>query len=121
MRPESAEFGGDFAQQFAGGTTTVGSINGAGTFYLRGTELVVGTRNEDSTVTGRIVDTLVSPTYSGGRLTKVGTGTLTLAGVNTYSGVTTVNGGTLRVDGSLAGPVVVNNGGTLRGSHDSLK
>ncbi len=110
----------DFAQQFAGGTTTVGSINGAGTFYLRGTELVVGTRDEDSTVTGQIVDTLLSPTYTGGRLTKVGTRTLTLAGANTYSGVTTVNGGTLRVDGSLAGPVVVNNGGTLIGDSGNI-
>jgi autotransporter-associated beta strand protein len=110
----------DFAQQFAGGTTTVGSIDGAGTFHLRGTELVVGTRNDDSTVTGQIVDTLVSPTYTGGRLTKVGTGALTLAGANTYSGVTTVNGGTLRVDGSLAGPVIVNSGGTLIGDNGNI-
>jgi autotransporter-associated beta strand protein len=73
---------------------------------------------------------------TGGGFTKVGSGTLTLSGSNTYSGTTTVNQGTLLVatngsiassslatvnDGGLlkvngtAGAVTINNGGTLKG------
>ncbi|HWM26722.1 MAG TPA: autotransporter-associated beta strand repeat-containing protein [Chthoniobacterales bacterium] len=52
----------------------------------------------------------------GGSLTKIGTGTLTLSGVNTYTGATTVNSGKLAVDGSIMSAVTVNNGGTLGGS-----
>lgn len=54
-------------------------------------------------------------------LKKQGAGTLTLAGQNTYLGTTVVEGGTLRLTGSLAGDVSVNsgtfylNGGTVSG------
>lgn len=51
-------------------------------------------------------------------LIKAGTGTLTLTGAESYAGPTTVNGGTLLVNGSLAAgsAVTVNNGGTLGGN-----
>lgn len=65
-------------------------------------------------------------TYAGaisgnGSLIKTGTGTLTLNGVNTYSGLTTVEDGKLVVggvgnsSGSLAGAVTVLSGGALGG------
>ena len=53
-------------------------------------------------------------------LTKLGNGTLTLTGVNLYTGTTTVTTGTLLVNnpGSLAvgSPVIVNSGATLGGN-----
>ena len=38
----------------------------------------------------------------GGSLVKTGSGTLTLSGINSYTGATTVNAGTLMVNGSIA-------------------
>lgn len=51
-----------------------------------------------------------------GGLIKEGTGALTLSGANTYTGDTTINGGTLRVTGSITSATTVNSGGTLAGS-----
>lgn len=90
---------------------TIGSIEGAGTFNLAGNSgaLIVGSRNADTTVSGVIQG-------DGGRLTKVGVSTLTLAGDNTYTGITTVDQGALSVTGSIVGDAVVNSGGTLKGT-----
>lgn len=61
----------------------------------------VGTRNESTTFSGRIEN------YISGKaaLAKVGTATLTLTGVNTYSGPTTVEAGTLKSGISDAMPI----------------
>lgn len=58
---------------------------------------------------------------SGGALTKIGAGRLTLGGDNTYGGGTTINGGTLSVtnttgSGTGTGIVTVNAGGFLGGT-----
>lgn len=94
--------------------TTMGSIEGAGTILLSGAELETGSRNTNDTISGPIID--ITSYGLGGKLTKVGTGTLTLSGTNTYTGLTTVNAGMVIVNGSNVGGAVVNSGGTLGGS-----
>ncbi len=60
-------------------------------------------------------DIVINPGITGGSntLTKIGLGTLTLNGANTYTGATTVNAGTLQIYGTLSSAVTVGNGGTL--------
>src|SRR5260221_794712 len=90
---------------------TAGSIEGAGTYNLGSKELTVGSNNLSTEVSGLIGG-------NGSSLTKVGTGTLTLSGINTYTGPTNVNGGELLVrdPGSIAGSVDVHSGGALGGT-----
>lgn len=90
---------------------SAGSIAGAGNYLLGSDELTVGGNNTSTEVSGIISGT-------GGALVKTGTGTLLLSGVNTYTGATTVNGGTLSVNGSITSSsgVIVNAGGTLGGT-----
>ena len=103
------------------GNISAGSIAGAGNYYLGSNLLTVGSNNLSTTVSGVISD--CGPTgvecasgATGGGLDKVGSGTLTLSGANTYTGPTLVNGGVLDVTGSLVSAVTVNSGGTLSGT-----
>ncbi len=88
--------------------TQVGSLTGGGNVVLsNGKTLTTGGDNTSpAAYTGAI---------SGGNgvsgVTKIGSGTWTVAGANTYVGPTTVNGGTLSVTGSLASGSVVTVGG----------
>jgi autotransporter-associated beta strand protein len=77
------------------GGMTAGSIEGAGTFSLGSNQLSVGSNNLSTEVSGVLRGT-------GGSLVKVGTGTLTLSGTNSYTGATVVAGGTLSVTGDIS-------------------
>jgi autotransporter-associated beta strand protein len=98
------------------GGMTAGSIEGAGTFSLGPNQLTVGSNNLSTEVSGVIRG-------AGGSLVKVGTGTLTLSGANSYTGATVVAGGTLSVigdisssSGVLVGPTAMLSGtGTVPG------
>jgi len=111
------DFGGSLGPN-GDGRITVGSIAGSGNYYIGGgNTLVVGGNNLSTVVTGVIADDCGC--FPGpGSLEKVGSGNLTLSGVNTYTGATTVNGGILSVNGSIASSssVTVNTGGTLGGT-----
>jgi autotransporter-associated beta strand protein len=103
--------GGTLSISGATAPVTFGSIEGAGTYQLGSNELITGLNNLSTTVSGVI-------TGIGGSLVKTGSGTLTLSGLNTYTGPTTVNTGALFVDGSIASSslTTVNSGATLGGS-----
>ena len=95
---------------------SAGSIGGNGTFYLGANALTVGGNNLSTAVTGVIADGGTSG-GTGASLVKIGTGTMTLSGVNTYTGGTTVNGGTLQAGAanvfSPTSQMALNAGGTL--------
>jgi fibronectin-binding autotransporter adhesin len=95
---------------------TIGSLEGTGIVYLGRNTLEVGSNNANTSFSGSIQDSNVpiSPPLAGS-LVKIGTGTLTLSGLNTYNGSTTVEAGQLIVNGSITSNVTVN-GGTLGGS-----
>ena len=96
---------------------SVGSIEGDGLVYLGTKLLTVGANDLSTTFMGILQDGGESG-GTDGSLMKVGNGTLTLAGANTYTGSTTVGAGKLLVNGSASGTtgtVTVFGGATLGG------
>ncbi len=114
----------DISEHFAGERVTVGSIEGDGNVFLGGINLTVGS-NDLSTLFSGVVRDGGRNHGTGGSLSKIGTGVLTLDHRNTYTGGTTINGGKLVLNnkngsGTGTGPVQVNRGrlggrGTIAG------
>jgi autotransporter-associated beta strand protein len=99
----------------AGLGVTIGSIGGDGYVRLGARTLTVGNISLDMTFSGALEDG-GSHGGTGGSLTKIGNGSLTVSGASTYTGQTTIEAGKLVVDGSILSAATVNNGGTLGGS-----
>ncbi|MCU0792508.1 MAG: autotransporter-associated beta strand repeat-containing protein, partial [Opitutaceae bacterium] len=90
----------------AGFSETVGSLAGAGGVTLGAGTLGAGGNNATTTFGGVISGT--------GQLAKLGTGTLTLSGAQTYTGNTTVSAGTLVAGSTLASRgIAIESGATL--------
>jgi autotransporter-associated beta strand protein len=85
--------------------TTIQSYNGGNVAVGRGLIVAMNDGNSSGVISGN------------GGMTKSSAGVLTLGGVNTYTGATTVDAGKLVVNGSISGSAVtVQSGGTLGGS-----
>lgn len=107
------------------GNISVGSIsNGAGgsggSVALGSNALTIGSGNFGGVISDCAIDggECWAGGGSGGSLVKISTETLTLSGTNSYTGATTVNGGTLVITGDISSSsgVAVNAGGTLAGT-----
>ena len=118
------------AFNMGGFSETINGLSGAGTVDgISGTPtLTVG--DNDATGADNTFSGVIKNTAGTLALTKIGSGTLTLSGTNTYTGATTVTTGTLQLDGSthansavaiatagsLTGSGTVNGNATLTGS-----
>ncbi|WP_395718373.1 beta strand repeat-containing protein [Prosthecobacter sp.] len=97
----------------AGGGTTGGNITTGGTSG----GLIVGGNHTSTTYAGIISGAGAGP----GTLRKVGTGTLTLTGANSYTGATIASGGTLLFDYASADPYITSGNLSLNGGRITFK
>jgi autotransporter-associated beta strand protein len=134
--PGSISGAGTLLKEFSGTLTLTGALTHTGGTTIANGTLQIGNGGTTGSVSGNITNSSTltfnrsdSYTHTGritgsGDLIKAGPGTLTLAppiAGNTYTGGTTVNGGTLLVSAGEGarlgfGPVVVNSGATLGGT-----
>ena len=90
---------------------SIGSLAGGGSVTLGSATLTTGNDGTSTAFSGVISGT--------GGFAKVGAGTQTLSGANTFTGTTVISGGIVNVTGALVtSAVTVNGGGALGGSGD---
>ncbi|MEJ2463963.1 MAG: autotransporter domain-containing protein, partial [Candidatus Thiodiazotropha sp.] len=94
-----------------------GTLISAGTLLGNADSLQGSITNNANVVFGQATDGTYAGDMDGsGSLSKTGTGTLYLTGNNTYTGPSTIDNGTLSVNGATTSATTVNAGGTLQGS-----
>lgn len=115
----------DGALSVTGGTLDISALSAANLTFgslatSSGTTFLFGTKN--LTVGSDNTSTTVASVLGGGAtsLTKVGTGTMTLSGANTYTGVTTISAGTLSVSSIGDGGVASSNLGSATNAAANL-
>lgn len=72
----------------------IGALTGSRNLNLAGNAVFIGNNNTSTTYGGALTNN--------GSLTKIGAGTLTLSGANSYTGGTTINGGALALSGNAS-------------------
>lgn len=123
---DAAEISGNTVMAGTGGTSSNSTNPGylaAGSGVAMGQDIfvreqgaIVFNLNNTFSITTPIEgDQTNGPGGSGG-LQKIGAGTLSLSGANTYSGTTAVEGGTLNLNGSVAGNAAIGAAGALSGN-----
>ncbi len=108
--PETKFNLGSGSLDISGSDQTIAGLAGEESSIVQiGASTLTVAQDDDSEFAGTISGT--------GGFIKEGDGNLNLTGTNDYTGPTTVNGGTLSVNGSIASsPVTVGDGGTLGGN-----
>jgi fibronectin-binding autotransporter adhesin len=109
---------GGATAEINGNDWQVDALTGGGTVqlnYVNAHNITVGTNNGSGTFAGVINEGSGAGSYALS-FTKIGTGVQSFTGTNTYHGATTVNGGTLRVDGAISRSAVTVANGTLAGN-----
>lgn len=121
-------WGAGILNQVTASGTAASTISASSFFNLRGTGTdssvfdvadVTGNANPDLSVTAGLADVSADWNWTPAALVKNGSGTLRLAADNSYSGGTTVNAGTLTLDGAsggnarIRGALTVNAGATV--------
>ncbi len=96
---------------FSVSAASVGGLSGTGNLNLGTTVLTVGANNANSNFPGSL---------SGGNgLTKAGSGTLAMTGMNTYGGPTVINAGTVQLGNEIVGFGGNTTGGSFTGNNGS--
>lgn len=110
LRAIDGNWGKDVHLTFNGGTLVASAsnadflqINGNGQAWVNSGGAIIDSGAYDIAINSKLIHDASGPATDGG-LTKLGSGTLTLSGVNTYNGTTTVNAGTLAINWNTALP-----------------
>jgi len=118
----AVEVGAEAVSLTGTGISTTGALTGTGVSSLSGAITLLGNSSIGGTGNTLALSGIIGESGGARTLTKVGSGTLVLSGANTYTGATTLSGGTLRATTStdaLGLGTLTLSGGTLALANDT--